>query len=166
MSGIRVWSAEQAQFAKVVRRGDGARLCGGRWNSPGRPAIYCAGSLSLAMLEILVHVTTAEDAGVKRVYFEINLAGDGMEEISVTALPRTWRSALDVRPCRALGDAWLSRASAVALKVPSAINPIESNFILNPAHPDFSKLLRWSKAKPFQLDARLLQSLTPILQKP
>ena len=50
MSGIRVWSAEQAQFAKVVRRGDGARLYGGRWNSPGRPAIYCASSLSPAKL--------------------------------------------------------------------------------------------------------------------
>ena len=166
MSGIRVWRAEQAHFAKVVRRGDGARLYGGRWNSPGRPAIYCAGSLSLAMLEILAHVTTAEDAGVTRVYFQIELARNGIEEIPLTALPRTWRSALDVRPCRALGDAWLSRASTVALQVPSAINPIESNFIVNPAHPDFARMLRWSRAKPFQLDARLLQNLAPIPPRP
>ena len=38
--------------------GEGARLFGGRWNSPGRVAIYCGDSFALAMLERLVHSAT------------------------------------------------------------------------------------------------------------
>ncbi|MBI5171468.1 MAG: RES domain-containing protein [Candidatus Melainabacteria bacterium] len=36
--------------------GEGARLFGGRWNSPGLPAIYTSSHLSLAALELLVHL--------------------------------------------------------------------------------------------------------------
>ncbi|MCC6312342.1 MAG: RES domain-containing protein [Trueperaceae bacterium] len=32
----------------------GARLYGGRWNSPGHDAIYTSGNLTLAMLESLI----------------------------------------------------------------------------------------------------------------
>jgi len=55
---MRLWRIEKSIFAQEVRSGNGARIYGGRWNSPGRPAIYCAGSLSLAMLEVLAHVGT------------------------------------------------------------------------------------------------------------
>jgi RES domain-containing protein len=154
-----IWRIERVEFAKDVRKGDGPRLCGGRWNSPGRPAIYCAASLSLAMLEILAHVTTDEDAGVARVYFQIGVLKASVEEFRIGNLPRTWRSALDVRACRLLGDAWLKRGSSVILKVPSAVNPLESNFIVNPVHPLFAKTLKWEKPKSVKLDARLLENI-------
>jgi RES domain-containing protein len=35
--------------------GTGAEIAGGRWNSPGRPLIYCADSFAGSLLEILVH---------------------------------------------------------------------------------------------------------------
>jgi len=35
--------------------GKGAAISGGRWNPPGVEAIYTAGSVSLAVLEVLVH---------------------------------------------------------------------------------------------------------------
>src|ERR1700743_29315 len=35
--------------------GTGARITGGRWNSPGRPLIYAAETFAGALLEILVH---------------------------------------------------------------------------------------------------------------
>ena len=37
--------------------GEGARLVGGRWNSPGRPLIYASESIALCLAECLVHVT-------------------------------------------------------------------------------------------------------------
>ena len=40
--------------------GEGARLNGGRWNSPGLPAVYTSSSLSLATLEVLVHLEDPE----------------------------------------------------------------------------------------------------------
>src|SRR5277367_4299112 len=35
--------------------GTGARLIGGRWNSPGRPVIYAAETYAGALIEVLVH---------------------------------------------------------------------------------------------------------------
>jgi RES domain-containing protein len=41
---------------------------------------------------------------------------------------------------QALGDAWIAAGSTVVLAVPSALIHEETNFLLNPAHPDFSKI--------------------------
>jgi RES domain-containing protein len=37
--------------------GEGARRVGGRWNSPGRPVVYMAKSVALAVLENSVHMS-------------------------------------------------------------------------------------------------------------
>lgn len=156
---MRLWRIEKSVFAKDVRSGNGARLYGGRWNSPGRPAIYCAGSLSLAMLEVLAHVSTEEDAGEKRVFFTIEVDDKWVDEVVTIDLPRGWRSALNAGPCRRLGDAWLARGSSVALRVPSALVAGEFNCLLNPAHPQFRKAAIWSVGRPLRMDSRLLQDL-------
>jgi RES domain-containing protein len=46
-----------------------------------------------------------------------------------------------------------SKRSAV-LVVPRAVMQIEEKFLLNPEHPDFTKI-RLGKATPFELDPRL-----------
>ena len=53
---VIAWRIIQRKFAKRAFRGEGARLFGGRWNSPGHAVVYTAQSLALAALEILVHV--------------------------------------------------------------------------------------------------------------
>lgn len=53
---IRSWRLVQADYAAHAFDGEGARLYGGRWNSPGQCAVYTAGSLALAALEVLVHL--------------------------------------------------------------------------------------------------------------
>ena len=35
--------------------GTGAERMGGRWNSRGRPVVYCADSMAGSLVEILVH---------------------------------------------------------------------------------------------------------------
>src|ERR1035441_841320 len=50
-----VYRVCRARYARLD--GEGARLVGGRWNSPGRAAVYMAESVALAVLENLVHMS-------------------------------------------------------------------------------------------------------------
>ena len=50
------WRIIKARYAKSAFDGEGARQFGGRWNSPGVPIIYTSSSMSLAALEMLVHL--------------------------------------------------------------------------------------------------------------
>jgi RES domain-containing protein len=155
---MRFWRIEKAVFAREVRAGNGARLYGGRWNSPGRPAVYCAGSLSLAMLEVLAHLSTEEAADDKRVFYTVEVDPRSLESIAPAALPRGWRSALNPTPCRRVGDAWLEQGRSVALRVPSALVAGEFNCLLNPAHPNYASAVRWFAAKPLEIAPRLLRA--------
>ncbi len=51
----RVYRVCRARYARLD--GEGAMLVGGRWNSPGRAVVYMAESISLAVLENLVHMS-------------------------------------------------------------------------------------------------------------
>ena len=53
MQAVRLVKARRAATALD---GEGARRFGGRWNPPGVALVYCSSSLSLAVLELLVHV--------------------------------------------------------------------------------------------------------------
>lgn len=46
----------KAKYSAQAFDGEGARLNGGRWNSPGSRVVYTSATASLATLEILVHV--------------------------------------------------------------------------------------------------------------
>ncbi len=39
-----------------------------------------------------------------------------------------------------IGDAWLDKGSSAVLKVPSAVVPLEYNYLLNSTHPDFTRI--------------------------
>ena len=50
------WRIVQAHLADRAFTGEGSRHYGGRWNSKGFAVVYTSGSISLAILEILVHI--------------------------------------------------------------------------------------------------------------
>jgi RES domain-containing protein len=148
-----VWRIVHRRFAKIAFAGEGARLFGGRWNSPGRPVIYAAQSQALAALEILVHLDSEK---LLRHYLAIpvTVPPHVIERFSLSSLPKNWRAYPAPRSTRAIGDAWLARAASLVLQVPSVVIPSEFNFLLNPAHPRFPKL-RLGKSVPFLFDPRL-----------
>jgi RES domain-containing protein len=146
-----VYRVELAKFADAAREGRGAYLAGGRWNSPGHEAVYCAGSLSLGILEILAHLTPKTRAN-PRVYFAVTLAEHAVEVLLRDTLPASFGSETDPAITQRLGDAWLRSCSSVTLQVPSAIVPGEFNFILNPKHPDYPGAVEWSAPAALTLD--------------
>jgi RES domain-containing protein len=119
--------------------GSGAARIGGRWNSPGRTVIYCGMSQAGAMLEILAHANRIKLPGPHHVA-TFAIPGDlATETAKVDDVPGWDDPGSDV--ARAIGDAWLARATSAVLFVPSAIaRPYERNVVINPAHADFSRL--------------------------
>lgn len=137
---IRVWRLCQAVHEAAAFSGEGARRYGGRWNDKGRTAVYTAATQSLAMLEILVH---ADSDLLESEYavFAVDIPEEvAIERIALDSLPVRWQEEHPPLVCRSLGNAWLERARSAVLAVPSAIVPVEINYLLNPIHPDFAKL--------------------------
>jgi RES domain-containing protein len=77
-----------------------------------------------------------------------------IEGIEANALPRDWQAYPSPSDLQRRGDAWLSARSTAILRVPSAVIPEESNFLLNPQHVDARKLTLVS-TRAFTYDSRL-----------
>ena len=63
------------------------------------------------------------------------------ERISLDDLPANWRETPPPPSLSRFGDELVEAGRNFALVVPSALAPPEFNWLLNPAHPDFRKLV-------------------------
>ncbi len=133
--------------------GEGARLYGGRWNSPGTAVVYAASTRSLALLEILVHCS---EAALKMDFVAIEAVFDSklVETLGAEDLPRSWQADPAPVATRRIGDRWAERRSSPVLALPSSIVPEERNYLLNPGHPHFSRI-EIGAPRPFAVDDRL-----------
>jgi len=147
------WRVEKAKYAGVAKTGEGARLAGGRWTSPGQRTIYCAEHLSLAILEVLVHAPDPTQRS-GRIRFHIRCDRRLVERLANSPLPPDFSPRTPYAVTRTLGDEWLQRGRAPVLSVPSAIVPTENNYLLNPDHPAFGHL-SWDPYEAITLDDRL-----------
>lgn len=129
------WRIVKKKYEGIAFDGRGASLFGGRWNSPGRRVVYTASSKSLALLELLVHLSSTLMPSY--VIFPVKFSAELMSEVDKSALPAIWKDYPAPVALRDLGDKWLESLGSTVLKVPSAIVPDELNYLINPAHPDF-----------------------------
>jgi RES domain-containing protein len=72
----------------------------------------------------------------------------------VEDLPPDWRSSPAPSVLAAIGDDFVARRKAGILIVPSALAPSENNWLLNPLHPDFTRI-EVQPIEPFEYDERL-----------
>ena len=141
-----------AQYADDLS-GNGARFFGGRWNSVGRPMLYLASSRSLAILESLAHIVPT-NAPMDYVLLTID-APDDYVAINIGALPEKWDEYPESNITKQIGNTFLQQNEYLLLKVPSALVPEESNYLMNPLHPKAGKVKVINNV-PYRFDERLL----------
>jgi RES domain-containing protein len=148
------WRIVKSRYASTAFDGEGARLYGGRWNSPGTRMVYTSSTISLAVLEVLVHL---QEASLLSSYSLISADLDDalVERLDHSMLPDGWRTYPAPSDLQRIGDDWVRSQRSVALEVPSVIVVRESNYLLNPTHPDFASVII-GEPEPFTFDERLL----------
>lgn len=133
--------------------GYGAFLYGGRWNNKGQYAVYAAEHISLAVLEIVVNYDRTTASLLPSYHLvELTVPDNEIIEIDRAALKKAWHTDMDYT--RYIGDEFLQSKSDLVLKIPSAVIPEENNYLLNPGHKDFKKIII-EKSRRYGLDSRL-----------
>ncbi len=135
--------------------GEGGLHVDGRWHLAGQRVVYAAQSLSLAQLEVLVHISDRRQIP-PLVYGEADVPDDvPVEIVEAARLPRDWRRVAPHSPeTQRIGADWLKRQSTAVLRVPSAVSIAEWNVLLNSAHPDFARIAV-APSRAFTMDPRL-----------
>ncbi len=152
MNQISIYRIVKKKWADSAFDGEGARLFGGRWNNKGKSCVYVAGSESLALLEILVHL---ESDAILNAYCVIKSNIDNKQIMTLGNLPKNWQAEPAPPQTAIIGDQWLKSGQSLALRVPSVIVPREYNYLLNPNHPDMAQMIQTTEVIDLNIDPRL-----------
>jgi RES domain-containing protein len=145
-----VWRIVNGLYSKEMFGGEGSYRYGGRWNSKGIRVVYTSQNLSLAALELLVHLKPTEVDN----YF-VSACAEIPEDIEIEAIES---SSIQYSPnkLKEIGDRWVNSQTSAVLSVSSAVIPEEKNYLLNPNHPDFQRVI-FNQPQEFTLDPRLVK---------
>ena len=149
---MRVWRIASA--AHSAFDGEGARRHGSRWTPRGIPAVFTSATLSLAALERFVHTDSdLEPSDLLAIPVEIR-DDIAIDTVAVETLPADWRTFPAPPALAEIGDRWFRASSTPVLSVPSVVIPHERNFVLNPTHREFAKIVIGG-LEPFSFDPRM-----------
>jgi RES domain-containing protein len=130
---------------------------GGRWNPVGTPVVYASTSLSLAVLEVFVHMTArAGPEDYVSVSVNFGVQEPEIERVNPADLPDDWRRT-NHPMLQALGASWATSKRSPLLLVPSVIVEGEWNVLINPLHPTVAAMTI-ETPKPFHFDERLFKA--------
>lgn len=155
-----VWriATDTRQYTADDLSGTGASLSGGRWNDIGTAVVYCSESRALACLETVVHLN-AGGLPFNRYLVEIEVPDDvwaSAETADASSLPVGWDAEPAGLTSIRFGSAWAAGLRSALMLVPSVIVPEEQNVLINPAHPDASRI-KARKRRKWLYDPRLLR---------
>ncbi|WP_340075129.1 RES family NAD+ phosphorylase [Leptobacterium sp. I13] len=148
-----VYRIDREKRRKELLSGIGAEKVGGRWNKPGTRAVYTAQNISLAYLEVVMHIDISEDLPSDRILIHIKIP----DEIVIQEekrLPKNWDCFPYNSQTQEIFTRFAQDKKATVLKVPSAIVASEYNYIVNPLHEDANKI-QVIKIERFTFDGRL-----------
>lgn len=128
-------------YARAPFDGEGAYRYGGRWSSPGTRLSYTSEHQSLAMLEYFVHLDVDDPPG-DLVLAVVEVPDDlARDQVETSDLPANWRESAAPAELARLGDEFAQRGESCLLLVPSVLAPSELNWLINPAHPDYKRIV-------------------------
>jgi RES domain-containing protein len=128
-----------------------------RWNLKGQNVLYTGSSRSLASLELIVHKGAVKPALVYKVMV-ISIADDDylFKHIQTKDLPVNWRLFAEYSNLQTIGSDWYNAQDSLVLKIPSAVIPLEYNYMINTEHPDFAGKVSLVRTEDYFWDSRLL----------
>ena len=137
--------------------GIGARLFGGRWNREGTSCLYTSSSVSLALLEKIVHANDFKqlsNTSLSSIFLDDSLP---VYEVEMKKLVTTWVS--EIEYTQWLGKQIFEDSYYAAMVVPSVIVPQEKNWILNPRYENYDQI-KIFREEIFEIDKRLMRWLS------
>lgn len=151
---LTAWRVIKKKHRRSAFKGDGARIYGGRWNPAGTSVVYTAESLSLATLEIVVHLEREELLYAHFLKIPIIFDSSQVTALNRSTLPKDWNRLPPSESTQKIGYKWISQSKFAVLKVPSTIIMEEYNYLINPSHQDFSRM-KIGKSQRFTFDPRI-----------
>jgi RES domain-containing protein len=152
-----VWRLTRKAHSAEPLNGEGAKRFGGRWNHVGNAVVYTSASLSLAVLEYLVHLPIS-DLPDDLISIQLRFPDDlPRTEFPSRKLPDNWRRFPAIEELQDLGTDWVRAAKTAILMVPSVVIPSERNYLINPEHSE-ARQVEVISSEPFALDIRLYRS--------
>jgi RES domain-containing protein len=133
--------------------GLGSTFYDGRWHhKTGGQVVYAGSSRALCQLEKRVH--TSGVAVKSQILMRLDLPKDAvLHDVADLGLDEQWVS--DVALTRSIGDGWLQSGLSLGLWVPSAVEPLERNLLINPLHNQFARIKLKVERNPFEFDPRM-----------
>lgn len=154
---VSVYRLVKLRYQDQIFSGLGGLYAHGRWTARGRPVVYTSGSVSLAILEYTVNYRWrgwVPASVLGRATIPDNVL---IESARSDDLPGDWSAAAPSVALQEIGDGWLERGATAVLRVPSAVVPEEWNYLLNPQHADFGRIVVLPP-EPFSFDRRLART--------
>jgi RES domain-containing protein len=148
---VRIWRITSREYISTVFSGKGGLKVSGRWHPKGYKISYTSESLALASLEMFVNIETADLPLV--CVSAIIPDTTPILEITTDLLPANWQEVSAYPVLQEIGLKWLQAMEYPVLKVPSAIIPVEYNYLINPEHQDLR--LQTEQLLEFQFDHRM-----------
>jgi RES domain-containing protein len=152
----RLYRVLRNTYARAPFDGEGAYRYGGRWSSPGTRLSYTSEHQSLAMLEYFVHLDVDDPPG--DLVLAVAEAPDDLarERVEISDLSANWRESAAPPQLARLGDEFAQRGEHCLLLVPSVLAPNENNWLINPAHPDYKRIVV-REVEPLSYDPRMFR---------
>ncbi|VTU14392.1 RES family NAD+ phosphorylase [Variovorax sp. RA8] len=152
---VSVWRIGSTKGLTLATLWLGSTFEPGRWHRmppAGQPVVYAGGSRALCQLEKRVHCNGVQP--INQTLLRLDLPDDAeLTDIRDAGMPHNWRA--DEPWSQSVGTLWRTSGMSLGLWVPSAVEPGESNMVLNPDHEQYAAIKITVERNPFLFDQRM-----------